>query len=431
MPIRDSWARIKKAWSVFRGNDRPSEMSEAMDYSSVGTSSAYPHTYAPSFFGKDRSLVATIQNRIAIDAAQVKMVQCEVDEDERFVETVSSGLNNVLAWNANIDQSGFEFKMHVFNSLLNDGVIAIVPYRVEPDLNSDEFDIREMRVGTITQWYPKKVKIRLYNDDTGRNEEVILPKSKVAIVRNPFYTVMNERNSLVQMLSTKYKILDMIDQRLGSSKLDLIIQLPYPFKGPTREEQARKRREDLDRQLTDSRYGIGYIDGSEKIIQLNRPIENNLLDQIEYMEKSLYTQLSITPEILNGTANSDVMTNYYNRTVEPCISVVADEMTRKFVRGRDPETGLPIHKDQQILLFRDPFKLVPVEKLPELADKLLRNEMATSNEMRAAIGWKPAKDPKADELRNANLNHPDEAQPVPLTDDSETKQMEGNQNGRV
>lgn len=431
MPIRDGWARVKKAWSVFRGNDRTTESDVQTDYSSVGASSSYPHTYIPSFYGKDKSLVSAIQNRIAIDAAQVKMIQCKVDENERYVETVSSGLNNVLSWNANIDQSGFEFKMHVFNSLLCDGVIAVVPYRVEPNLNADEFDIREMRVGVITQWYPKKVKVSLYNDDTGRREEVILPKSKVAIVRNPFYSVMNERNSLVQMLSTKYKILDMIDQRLGSSKLDLIIQLPYPFKGATRQEQARKRREDLDKQLSESKYGIGYIDGSEKIIQLNRPIENNLLDQIEYMEKSLYTQLSITPEILNGTANSDVMTNYYNRTVEPCITVLVDEMTRKFVRGVDPKTGLPLNEDEQILFFRDPFKLVPVEKLPELADKLLRNEMATSNEMRASIGWKPAKDPKADELRNANLNHPDEAQPVPLTEDRDTTQMEGNQNGRV
>lgn len=431
MPIRDGWARVKKAWSVFRGNDRTTESDVQTDYSSVGASSSYPHTYIPSYYTKDKTLVATIQNRISIDASQVEMLQCKVDENNRYVETIPSGLNNVLAWDANIDQSGFEFKMHIFNSLLVDGVIAIVPYRVEPNLNVDEYDILEMRVGSIVQWYPKKVKVSLYNDDTGRREEVVIPKSKVAVVRNPFYRIMNERNSLVQMLSTKYKILDMIDQRLGSTKLDLIIQLPHPFKGPTNEERARKRQEQLDRQLSESKYGIGYIDAAEKIVQLNRPIENNLLDQIEYMEKSLYTQLSITPEILNGTASPEVMTNYFNRTVAPCITVVADEMTRKFVRGKNPKTGKPLHDDEQILYFRDPFKLVPAEKLPELADKLIRNEMSTTNEMRAAIGWKPASDPKADELRNPNLNHPDEAQPVPLKRDNDTTQMEGNQNGRV
>lgn len=410
MPIRDGWARIKKAWSVFRGNDQVSQAEEAYDYPSVGASSSYSHVYAPVFRGKDRSLIATIQNRIAIDAAQIKMVQCKVDDDGRYMETITSGLNNVLTWDANIDQSGFEFKLHAFNSMLSDGVMALVPYRVEPSLNADEYDIREMRVGVITQWYPKKVKVSLYNDDTGRREEVLIPKSKVAIVRNPFYSIMNERNSLVQTLTNKYRLLDMIDQRLGSTKLDLIIQLPYPFKGPTREEQAKKRQSEIDRQLTDTKYGVAYIDGSEKVIQLNRPIENNLLDQIEYMEKSLYTQLSMTPEILNGTASSDVMTNYYNRTVEPIVTSMIDEMTRKFVRGKNRETGEPLHTDEQILMFRDPFKLIPVEKVAEIADKFTRNEIATSNEIRAVVGWKPSNDPKADELRNANLNHPDEAE---------------------
>lgn len=411
MPIRDGWARIKKAWSVFRGNDHV-QAEDAYDQPSVGASSSYSPVYTPYFRGKDRSLIATIQNRIAIDASQIKIVQCKVDEDGRYKETITSGLNNVLTWDANIDQSGFEFKLHAYSSMLSDGVMALVPYRVEPSLNEDEYDIREMRVGVITQWYPKKVKVSLYNDDTGRREEVLIPKSKVAIVRNPFYSIMNERNSLVQTLSNKYRVLDMIDQRLGSTKLDLIIQLPYPFKGLTREEQAKKRQSEIDRQLTDTKYGVAYIDGSEKVIQLNRPIENNLLDQIEYMEKSLYTQLSMTPEILNGTASSEVMTNYYNRTVEPIVTAMIDELTRKCVRGKNRETGLPLHTDEQILMFRDPFKLVPVEKIAEIADKFTRNEIATSNEMRAVVGWKPSNDPKADELRNSNLNHPDEAMPT-------------------
>lgn len=424
MGIKDGWAKVKKAWSVFRGAEQQPE-----SYSSVGASSFFAQQ-SPTTRYKERSLVATIQNRIAIDAAQTKLVHSKVDENGRFEDTIPSGLNNVLNYDANIDQSGFAFKLHAFQSLLADGVIALVPYRVEPSLDADEYDIREMRVGSVVEWFPRHVRVSLYNDETGKRQEIIIPKSKVSIVQNPFYSVMNERNSLVQMLTNKYRILDLIDQRLGSTKMDLIIQLPYPFKGVTREEQARKRQDEISRQLTDTKYGIAYIDGSEKVIQLNRPIENNLLAQIEYMEKSLYTQLSITPEILNGTASPEQMLNYFNRTVEPCITAVIDELTRKHVRGKD-EKGIPTHTDQTICMFREPFKLVPPEKVAELSDKLTRNEIATSNEMRAIIGWKPSKDPKADELRNANLNHPDEKfEQQPLEND-ETKNDGGNQNGRI
>lgn len=406
MPIKDSWSRIKKAWSVFRGKES-SDVEYSSSVGSVGFGSSGNPAMRSTFPFKERTLISAVQNRIAVDSAQIQLVQCKVDEDGRYAETVTSGLNNVLEWDANIDQSGFEFKLDIFNSLLSDGIIALVPYRVDPDLNHDEYDIKEMRVGTIVRWYPKKVCVSIYNDDTGRREEIIIPKSKVAIVKNPFYSLMNERNSLVQMLASKYRLLDMIDQRLGSTKLDLIIQLPYPFKGPTREEQAKNRQNEITRQLTNTEYGIAYIDGSEKIIQLNRPVENNLLEQIEYMEKSLYNQLSMTPEILNGTATPEAMLNYFNRTVEPCVTVVIDEMSRKFVRGKDEE-GNPIHPDEKIMMFRSQFKLVPAEKIADIVDKFTRNEVATANEMRAIIGWKPSQDPKADELRNATLNHPEE-----------------------
>lgn len=431
MPIvQDGWQRVKKAWSVFRGK----ETSETNDYIPYGVfgSTMVPRSRPSAFTKNDKALITTIQNKIANDAAQIKMIQCKVDEDERYEEAVTSGLNNVLNFDANLDQSGYDFKIDAFMTLFKEGVVALVPYKTDvPMLTNNEFDIYEMRVGIIQQWYPKEVLISLWNDDVGRRMNVRLPKSKVAIVTNPFYEVMNEPNSLVQRLSSKYKVLDMIDQKLGSSKLDLIIQLPFPLKGPARMEQAKMRQEEIDRQLSDTKYGVAYIDGNEKIVQLNRPLENNLLNQIEYMEKSLYTQMGITPEILNGTASSEVMTNYYNRIVEPVVTVVADEITRKFVRLRNKE-GRPVHADQKILTFRDPFKLVPVEKIAEIADKFTRNEIATSNEMRAVVGWKPVDDPKADELRNANLNHPDEQQyeePTNAPDDMMYYNLGGDQDG--
>lgn len=431
MPLlQDGWQRMKKAWSVFRGK----ETSETYDYANYGvmTTSSIPRSRPSYYSKKDKTLITTIQNRIANDAAQIKMVQCKVDDDERYSEAVTSGLNNVLNFDANLDQSGYDFKLDVYMSLFQDGVIALIPYKTDKNMyQNNEFDIYEMRVATILEWRPRAIKVSIWDDETGRRQELVIPKSKAAIVTNPFYEIMNAPNSLAQRLMSKYRVLDIIDQRLGSSKLDLIVQLPYPFKGETRMEQARRRQEKIDKQLSDTTYGIAYIDGNEKIIQLNRPIENNLLAQIEYMEKSLYTQLGMTPEILNGTASPETMLNYFNRTVEPPVTVVADELTRKFVRRRDEE-GKPVHTDQKIMTFRDPFKLVPVEKIAEIADKFTRNEIATSNEMRAVVGWKPVDDPKADQLRNANLNHPDEGMDAGYEQYPEYYENDGgNQNGNV
>lgn len=421
--------RFKKAWAVFRDKETKNE---AGYYPSYGNVISSPIPRSRPFGPKDKTLIASIQTRIVIDASQIKMTQCVVDDDERYKEAVTSGLNNVLNYDANLDQSSTDFKIDVYSTVLKEGVAAVVPYKTDVNmLTNDKFDIYEMRVGVITEWLPKEVVVSLWNDDVGRRVNVRLPKSKVAIVVNPFYDLMNEPNSLVQRLSSKYRVLDMIDQRLGSSKLDLIIQLPYPFKGAARHEQAKQRQEEINRQLTGTEYGIAYIDGNEKIVQLNRPIENNLLAQIEYMEKSLYTQLGMTPEILNGTASPEAMLNYFNRVVEPVVTAHADELTRKFVRWRDDE-GKPKVVDQKIMTFRDPFKLVPVEKIAEIADKFTRNEIATSNEMRAVVGWKPVDDPKADELRNANLNHPDEAEAYggyPMDDESTWPMDGGNQNG--
>ena len=337
-----------------------------------------------------------------------------LDKDGRFSEVINSGLNKCLNLSANIDQTGRAFLQDVVVSLLDEGSVAIVP--VDTNLNpkiTNSYDILSMRTGKIVEWYPKHVKVRLYNDNTGNKEEIILPKSMVGIVENPFYSVMNESNSTLQRLIRKLNILDAIDEQSGSGKLDMIVQVPYATKTPTKKKQAEERRQDLETQLAGSKYGIAYIDATEHITQLNRPVENNLMKQIEYLTNLFFSQLGITQSILDGTADEKTMLNYNNRTVEPIISAIVDEMNRKFL------TKTAHSQNQSIKYFIDPFRLVPVSEIAEIADKFTRNEIATSNEIRQIIGWTPSKDPKADELRNKNLSKPSGEEEVPINKESE------------
>jgi hypothetical protein len=365
-------------------------------------------------------------NRIAIDASQIDIRHVRLDENDRYVEDIASGLNECLTVEANIDQSHRAFKQDVFESMLDEGIIAMVPVETTLDPRQTEsYDVVSMRVGKITEWRPQQVKIQLYNDKTGRKEEIWMNKRNVAIVENPMYPIVNEPNSTLKRLVRKLNLLDVIDEQSGSGKMDLIIQLPYVIKSDARKEQAEKRRTQIEDQLMNSKYGIAYTDGTERITQLNRPVENNLMKQIEYLTSMLYSQLGITQTILDGTADDKTMLNYYNRTVEPLVSAVVDEMKRKFL------SKTARAKKQSIKFFRDPFKLVPVGELAEISDKLTRNEIATSNEMRQAIGWKPSDDPKADELRNSNINHPDST-PKPEVNVSRVSEEGGKlQNGEV
>lgn len=349
--------------------------------------------------GNERSIIASIQNRIALDAAAIDIRHVKLDENERFIEYINSGLDDCLTIEANIDQSGRAFKQDIVMSMLDEGCIAIIPVDTDRDPDTTNgYEILTMRVGKILEWYPSHIKVDVYNDRTGEREQITVNKRDAAIIENPLYAVMNERNSTMQRLVKKLNILDAIDEQSGSGKLDLILQLPYVIKTPARKEQAETRRKDIEDQLSGSKYGIAYTDGTERITQLNRPVENNLMKQIEYLTSMLYSQLGITQEIMEGTANEEAMLNYYNRTVEPIVSAIVDEMKRKFL------TKTARSQRQSIRFFRDAFKLVPVSKLAEIGDTFTRNEIATSNEMRQIIGWKPSKDPRADELRNKNLN---------------------------
>lgn len=355
--------------------------------------------------GNERSIITTIYNRIAIDVAAIDIKHCRLDENRRYIEEVQSGLNECLSIEANIDQTGSAFIQDIVLSMLDEGVVAIVP--VDTSLNpnvTSSYDILSMRVGKITEWWPKDVRIELYNDSTGLKQEIILPKRQVGIVENPFYAICNERNSTLQRLKRKLSLLDITDEQTASGKLDLIIQLPYVVKTEARREQADRRRKDLEEQLSGSKYGIAYADGTEKITQLNRSLENNLLKQIEYLTEEVYSQFGITKEVLNGTADEKTMLNYNNRTIEPIVSAITEELRRKFLTKTARTQG------QSITYFRDPFKLVPVNDIAEIADKLTRNEIMTSNEIRQIIGMKPSNDPKADQLVNSNISQPDENQ---------------------
>lgn len=385
--------RLKNAWNVFKNKD-PTE-----GYMNLGPSYGYRPDRMRFSRGNERSIVTSVYNRIAMDVAAVDILHVKTDEDGRFIDTVNSGLNNCLTLEANIDQTGRAFRQDIVQSMLDEGCVAIVPVDTDdaPE-ESGNFKIYTMRTGQIRDWYPEHVRINLYKQDEGQRREVILPKAAVAIVENPLFAVVNEPNSTMQRLIRKLNLLDAIDEQASSGKLDLIIQLPYIIKTDARREQAEKRRQDIERQLSDGKYGIAYTDGTERITQLNRPVENNLMKQIEYLTSMLYSQLGITQSILDGSADDKTMLNYYSRTIEPILAAITDEMKRKFL------TKTARSQKQTIMFFRDPFKLVPVSDIAEIADKFTRNEIMTGNEIRQKIGMKPSSDPSADELRNKNLS---------------------------
>ena len=393
-------SRLKHAWNAFFNKD-PTPI-----YGNViGGGYSYRQDRKQYYRGGERTIVTSIYNRIALDAAQIEIKHIRLDDNERFMEEIDSGLNRCLDLEANIDQTGRAFIQDVVISMIDEGCVAIVP--VDTDSNPmngmpGSFDILSMRTGRIIEWYPRHIKVEVYNDRTGKREDLILPKEVVPIIENPFYSIMNAPNSTLQRLIRKLMLLDVIDEKNSSGKLDLIIQLPYVIKTEARRKQAEERRNEIERQLIGSKYGIAYTDGTEHITQLNRPVENNLMAQIEYLTSMLYSQLGLTQAIMDGTADDKTMLNYYNRTIEPIITAIVDEMKRKFL------TQTARSQKQSIMFFRDPFKLVPVNEISEIADKFTRNEIMTSNEIRQIIGMKPSNDPDADELRNKNLNKSDE-----------------------
>lgn len=391
-------SRLKHGWNAFMNRDPTYNHA-------IGPSYSYRPDRPRFTRGNERSIVTSVFNRIALDVAAISMQHCILDDNGRFVEVVNSKLNNCLTLEANLDQTARAFVQDVVMSMFDEGCVAMVPVDTtfDPEITSS-YDVLSMRTGKIVDWYPEHVKVRVYNEKTGRKEEVILPKTAVGIVENPLFAVVNEPNSTGQRLIRKLNLLDQIDEQTGSGKLDLIIQLPYVIKTDARRDQAERRRKDIENQLSGSKYGIAYTDGTEHITQLNRPVENNLLKQIEYLRDMFYSQLGVTQTILDGTADDKTMLNYYSRTIEPIVSAIVDEMNRKFLT----KTARTQH--HAIKFFRDPFKLVPVNDIAEIADKFTRNEILTSNEIRQIIGMKPSDDPKADQLVNSNISQPDEKQ---------------------
>lgn len=393
-------SRLKHAWNAFTNRDPTYGY-----HPEVGVGDHRRPDRIRFTRGNERSIITAVYNRIALDVAAISIRHVRNDESGRYLEDIDSGLNNCLSVEANIDQTARSFIQDVVVSMLDEGCVAIIPVdTTENPRITNSFDIQSMRVGKIVEWYPRHVKVRVYNDRTGKKEDVTMPKSSVAIIENPFYAVMNEPNSTMQRLIRKLNILDAIDEQSGSGKLDIIIQVPYAIKSEGRQRQAEQRRKDIEDQLKGP-YGIAYTDGTEKIVQLNRPIENNLLKTIEYLTSMLYSQLNITQGVLDGTADEKTMLNYSNRNTEVIVSAIVDEMKRKFI------TKTARTRHQTISFFRDPFRLVPVNEVAEIADKFTRNEIATSNEIRQIIGWKPSEDPNADELRNKNLNRQDNMMP--------------------
>lgn len=391
------FSRAKKAWNVFLNRD-PTKY----NYAEIGTSYSYRPDRVRFTRGSERTIVNSIYNRIAMDAAAIDIKHVRLDDDDRYVETIDSGLNNCLSLEANLDQTGRSFVQDVVMSMLDEGVVAIVPIDTVGDPYMGAYSIETMRTGKIVQWHPYHVRVSVYNEKTGQKEEITVSKRSVAIIENPLYSVMNEPNSTLQRLIRKLSLLDAVDEQSSAGKLDLIVQLPYIIKTPARKAQAEERRKDIENQLAGSKYGIAYTDGTERITQLNRPIENNLMKQIEYLTSMLFSQLGLTQGILDGSADEKTMLNYYNRTIEPIMSAISDEMKRKFL------TRTARSQRQSIEFFRDPFKLTPVSDLAEIADKMTRNEIMTSNEVRQVIGMKPSDNPEADELRNKNLNKSNE-----------------------
>ena len=387
-------SRLKHAWNAFFNNKDPTPK-----YQDIGASYYYRPDRQRFTGGNERTIVTSVYNRIALDAAAVEIKHVRLDENGRYLETIDSGINRCLNEEANIDQTGRAFIQDVVMSMLDEGCVAIVPVDTTFNPNiTNSYDVQSMRVGKILQWYPNHIQVRVYNEKTGNKEDIIVPKNMVGIIENPLYAVINEPNSTMQRLIRKLSLLDAVDEQSGSGKLDLIIQLPYTIKTEARRQQAEARRKEIEVQLTNSKYGIAYTDGTERITQLNRPIENNLMKQIEYLTSMLYSQLGITQSILDGTADEKTMLNYYSRSIEPIISAIVDELKRKFLT-RTARSQL-----QSFLFFRDPFKLVPITEIATIADTFTRNEILSSNEVRQLIGIKPSSDPKADQLRNSNLN---------------------------
>ena len=401
-------SRLRHAWNAFTGNVQ-------MNYRDLGMSYSYRADRPRMSRGNERSIVTSVYNRIALDVAALNVQHVRLDENGRFLSVIDDGLNNCLTLEANVDQTARSFIQDVVISMFDEGSVAIVPVDTTTDPNvSGSYDIQSLRVGQILDWYPQYIRARVYNEQTGRKEDIVVPKSAVAIIENPLYAVINEPNSTMQRLIRKLNLLDVIDEQSGSGKLDLIIQLPYVIKTEARRQQAENRRKDIENQLSGSKYGIAYTDGTEHITQLNRSVNNNLMSQIEYLTSMLYSQLGITQSILDGTADEKTMLNYNNRTIEPIISAIVDEMKRKFL------TKTARSQHQSISFFRDPFKLVPVDDIAEIADKFTRNEIMTSNEIRQVVGMKPSEDPRADELRNKNLSAPSgsnqQSEEIPITE---------------
>ena len=408
-------SRLMHAWNAFINRDP-----------------TYPRTLGESYYhrpdriqftrGNERSIATAVYNRIAMDVAAVGIRHVKLDENGRYSSDIDSGLNKCLNLEANIDQTGRAFIQDVVMSMLDEGCVAIVPVdtSIDPTV-SGSYSIDSMRTGKIVQWYPQHVKVRLYNDRTGKKQEVTLPKSTVAIIENPLYAVINEPNSTMQRLIRKLSLLDVTDEQTASGKLDLIIQLPYVIKTQSKRDEAERRRKEIERQLAGSKYGIAYADGTERITQLNRSVENNLMKQIEYLTEMLYSQLGITQTVMDGTADEKTMLNYNNRSIEPIVSAIVDELKRKFLTKTARSQG------QSIMMFRDPFKLVPVDNIAEIADKFTRNEIMTSNEFRQVIGMKPSNDPKADQLVNANISQPKEEYEEQETQDMQEQEERYNE----
>lgn len=410
-------SRLKRAWNAFTNRDPTG------GYKSVGPGYSLSPSRPRLSRGNEKSIVNAVLTRIAMDAAAIDIKHCRLDKNGRYLEDVDSPLNDCFNLSANIDQTGRAFKLDIYLSLLDEGCIALVPIDTtdNPD-DTNSYDINSMRVCRILDWYPRHVRVLAYNDRTGEKEELVMPKSQVAIIENPAYSVMNEPNSTMQRLKKKLSLLDATDEQSASGKLDLIVQLPYAVKGELRRQQAEERRKDIEDQLMNGKYGIAWTDGTEKITQLNRSVENNLMKQIEYLTNLFYSQLGVTQSVMDGTADEKTMLNYNNRTIEPLVAAVVDEVKRKFL------TKTARTKGQSISYFTDPFKLVPVDNIAEIADKFTRNEIMTSNEIRQIIGMKPSDDPKADQLINSNISQPNQGEELVVGDTENEERSEG-QNG--
>lgn len=408
--------RLQHGWNAFVNAD------SRYSYRDYGYESGMRADRVQFTRGNKQSIVSSVYNQISNDCAQIPIIHAQVDENGRFVESINSGLNECLSIEANIDQDGRTFIRDVVQSMLDEGSVAIVPVVTDKSpIQNGGYDIRSVRTGKIKSWYPQHVRVDVYDERIGQHREIVLPKSMVAIIENPFYAIMNEPNSTLQRLIQKMNLLDRIDNQTGSGKLDLIIQLPYVIKSLTQRNEAKRRKKEIEEQLANSKYGIAYTDGTEKITQLNRSVENNLLEQIKDLRQTLYAQLGLTEAVFNGTADEATMLNYYNRTIEPILACIANEMKRKFLTKTARTRG------QSIVYIRDPFKLVPVDKLSEIADKFLRNTILTPNEFRMIIGYRPVDNEKADELRNPNLNEPttEDGSPVDYPSTSDSMPPEG------